>query len=127
LRNKYIPTPGEKKLLRVLADPTSIDLSITKICNLAGVSRNKYYDAIQNEQFVEYLNELTFKLVKGKIGNVLNASYRRALQPNGFQDGKLLLTMAGYYTDKQDVNVKGDINNPFQDLTTEELKKLIRK
>lgn len=124
----YRPTPAEKRLLEVLINPENIGKSVTKLCNLANVSRNKYYDAMKKKPFQELVKDTTLELVKGKIGDVLNATYIYSLDEKGHQDRKLLLTMAGLYKDKQETEISGGIsvNNPFADLTTEELRKLAR-
>ncbi|GGP07302.1 phBC6A51 family helix-turn-helix protein [Oceanobacillus neutriphilus] len=108
--DKYKPTAAEKKLLEVLINPEFVGLSVKNICNLAGVSRNKYYDAMKKPAFQELVKNTTLELVKGKIGNVLNATYAYALGEKGHQDRKILLTMAGLYVDKQDVNHSGSVD-----------------
>lgn len=44
----------------------------------------------------------------------------------GFQDRKILLQMAGLLVEKSETTVNGNlnINNPYEDLSTEELRKL---
>ncbi|MCJ7839967.1 hypothetical protein MUB24_03370 [Lederbergia sp. NSJ-179] len=108
--DNYKPTAAEKKLLEVLISPENVGKSVTDICNLAGVSRNKYYDAMKKKDFQDLVKSTTLDLVKGKIGNVLNATYLYALGEKGHQDRKILLTMAGLYVDKQDINHSGSIN-----------------
>jgi len=126
--NIYKPTTAEKKLLEVLINPEYVGSSVTDICNLAGVSRNKYYDAMAKDGFKKLVNDITLNLIKGKASDVLNATYKYALTEKGHQDRKLILTMAGLYTDKQETQIKGDVNiiNPYYDLTTEELRALAR-
>ena len=126
--NIYKPTVAEKKLLEVLINPEHLGKNVTELCNLANVSRNKYYDAMKKEAFQELIKSTTLELVKAKIGDVLNATYIYSLGEKGHQDRKLLLTMAGLYADKQETEISGglNVNNPFADLTTEELRKLAR-
>ncbi len=45
--NIYEPTVAEKKLLEVLINPEHLGKNVTELCNLANVSRNKYYDAMK--------------------------------------------------------------------------------
>lgn len=126
--NIYKPTVAEKKLLEVLINPEHLGKNVTELCNLANVSRNKYYDAMKKEAFQELVKSTTLELVKAKIGDVLNATYIYSLGEKGHQDRKLLLTMAGLYADKQETEISGglNVNNPFAELTTEELRKLAR-
>lgn len=129
IEDKYTPTVAEKKLLEVLINPEHLGKNVTELCNLAKISRNKYYDAMKKEPFQELVKETTFNLIKGKVSDVLNATYVYSLGEKGHQDRKLLLTMAGLYTDKQEIAHSGamDLNhNPFAELSTDDLKKLIK-
>ncbi|MBW5474245.1 phBC6A51 family helix-turn-helix protein [Enterococcus gallinarum] len=107
--DKYTPTPAEKKLLEVLLNAENVGKSVQELCNLAGVSRNKYYDAMKKQEFVDLVNKTTMALIKGKAANVLNAAYNFALTEKGHQDRKMLLTIAGIYTDKQETEISGHI------------------
>lgn len=107
--NRYKPTPAEKKLLEVLINPEYLGKSVMDICKVAGVSRFKYYDAMKKEDFVSLVNETTMDLIKGKASDVLNATYKFALKEKGHQDRKMLLTIAGIYVDKQEVEHSGGI------------------
>lgn len=107
--DKYTPTPAEKKLLEVLLNAENVGKSVQELCNLAGVSRNKYYDAMKKQEFVDLVNKTTMALIKGKAANILNAAYNFALTEKGHQDRKMLLTIAGIYTDKQETEISGHI------------------
>lgn len=122
--NIYAPTKSEKKLIEVLIDPRNIGKNVTELCSLAGVSTKVYYKAKKKEGFIEYINDLNFELLKGKVADILNATYIHALSEKGHQDRKMLLTIFGIYSDKQEVYMKANINNPYEELTTEQLKKL---
>lgn len=124
--DKYKPTTAEKKLLEVLLNPENIGKSVTELCTLAKISRNKYYDAMRNGNFVRLVNDTTLDLIKGKIHNVLNATYTHALNVKGHQDRKLLLTMAGLYSDKVDVKADVTQHNPLESMTTDEIKKVLK-
>lgn len=124
----YKLTAAEKKLFEVLVNPEHTGKSVTELCNLAKISRNKYYQTMRKADFVELVNEVTMDLIKGKAADVLNATYKFAMKEKGHQDRKMLLTIADIYKDKQETKVTGDINvnNPFEGLSTEELRKLAR-
>ena len=127
IEDKYKPTAAEKRLLEVLINPEYLGKNVSELCNLAGVSRNKYYDAMKKEQFQTLVGQTTKDLVKGKISDVLNATYKYSLTAKGHQDRKILLTMAGLYVDKHETELSGSVNtNLFADLSEDELRKLAR-
>lgn len=128
IEDTYTPTTAEKKLLEVLINPQNVGESVQELCNLAGVSRNKYYDAMKKKAFVKLVNDITMDLIKGKTADVLNATYKFALTEKGHQDRKMLLTIAGIYTDKKETEISGgiNVNNPLAGLTTDELRKALR-
>ena len=107
--DKYKLTAAEKKLFEVLVNPEHTGKTVTELCNLAKISRNKYYDAMKKEGFVSLVNETTMDLIKGKASDVLNATYKFALKEKGHQDRKMLLTIAGIYVDKQEVEHTGGV------------------
>lgn len=124
--DKYKLTAAEKKLFEVLVNPENTGKTVTELCNLARISRNKYYDAMKKDGFVSLVNETTMELIKGKASDVLNATYKFALKEKGHQDRKMLLTIAGIYVDKSVVTGDLKISNPYAGLTTDELRKLAR-
>lgn len=107
---KYKPTAAEKRLLEVLINPEYLGKNVTDLCNLAEISRNKYYDAMKKKEFQELVADITQDLIKGKIGDVLNATYKYSLTAKGHQDRKVLLTMAGLYVDKKETEVTGSLD-----------------
>jgi hypothetical protein len=123
---EYEPTEKEKNLLEVLMNPENRMKSITDICKLAKCTRPVYYEAFAKPGFVSLYNKQSVDLVKQNVASVINTFVREA-QRGSFQHGKVILEMAGVYTEKSDVKVSGslEVNNPYQGLTTEELKKLI--
>lgn len=107
--DRYKPTLAEKKLLEVLINPNSVNLSVTELCNQAGVSRNKYYEAMKKEGFTTLVTQITMDLLKGKVSNVLNATYKYSLEEKGHQDRKMLLTMLDLYKDKTETEHSGSL------------------
>ena len=122
-QTKYKPTEKEKALLEVLINPDYRMKSITDICKIAKCSRFTYYEAFSKPDFVDEYNRRSADLVKQSVGSVLNTFIREA-QRGSFQHGKIVLEMAGLYNDK--LEITGQVNNPFEGLTTDELKKLIQ-
>lgn len=104
----YEPTEKEKNLLEVLINPDYRMKSITDICKAAKCSRNIYYDAFAKPEFVEIYKKRSVDMVKQSIASVINTFIREA-QRGSFQHGKVLLEMAGIYTEKSDVNLSGDM------------------
>ncbi|MDT2483152.1 phBC6A51 family helix-turn-helix protein [Enterococcus avium] len=109
-KDKYKPTAAEKRLLEVLINPDYLGKNVTELCNLAGISRNKYYDAMKKKNFQSLVADTTQDLIKGKIGDVLNATYKYSLTAKGHQDRKVLLTMAGLYVDKKETEISGGLD-----------------
>lgn len=108
--DKYKPTAAEKRLLEVLINPDNTGKNVTVLCNLADISRNKYYSAMKKDAFKQLVTETTKDLIEGKIGDILNATYKYALTAKGHQDRKVLLQMAGLHADKQETTVHGEID-----------------
>lgn len=126
LGNENNLTNAENSLLEALLNPENRMKSVTEICKLAKIERVTYYRAFQKPEFVEIYKSRSVDLVKQNVASVLNTFVREA-QRGSFQHGKVILEMAGLYAEKSDVKVSGsvDVNNPYEGLTTEQLKKLI--
>lgn len=117
-------TEKEKNLLEVLINPENRMKSITDICKLAKCTRPVYYDAFAKPEFVEIYKQYSNDLVKQSVASVLNTFIREA-QRGSFQHGKVILEMAGMYNDK--IEISGKINNPFEGISTEDIKKALGK
>ena len=127
--DNYEPTPAEQRLLQVLLDPANVGKSVTEKCQLAGVSRDVYYKAMQKEGFIRLKNRLTYDLLKANIDEVLRATFKYALNNSkNHADRKLLLEMYGLYTDKQKVEVSGENGEPIKvaALSEEEKRELLK-
>lgn len=124
--NEYRPTKAENRLLEALVNPDNVGKNVEEMCSVAEVAKNTYYKAMKKPDFVKLVNETTLDLIKSKVSDVLNASYTFALTDKGFQDRKILLQMAGLLVEKTETTVNGNlnVNNPFSDLSVEELRKL---
>jgi hypothetical protein len=104
--NVYLPTPAEQKLLEVLCNPNSLGKTVTAICIEAGVERKVYYDAIKKEGFYELRNKFLMDIIKAGVGDILQATIKYGKESSkNSQDRKMILTMAGIYTDKIESNV----------------------
>jgi len=95
--NIYKPTASEEKLIEVLCNPEYVGVNISDKCTAAGISRDVYYRAIKKPGFFEYINKLAMDLVKAKMGDIVNLTYKFAQLPKNHQDRKILLEMGGGY------------------------------
>ena len=84
---------------------------------------------MSKDGFVDLVNETTMDLIKGKASDVLNATYKYALTEKGHQDRKMILTIAGIYTDKQELKHSGgvDIRKQYGEMSDEELEELVKR
>lgn len=108
----YTPTIAEKRILEVALNPDNYDINIKERCKLAKTSRETWYKAFAKKPFTDLLNTLTMDLLKSKVGNIVNATYKFATTDSRCaSDRKVLLTMAGLYTDKAQVdnNISGSL------------------
>lgn len=109
---EYEPTEKEKNLLEVLLNPENRMKSITDICKLANCSRPIFYEAFSKPEFVTVYEQKSKELIKQSVGPVLNTFVREALR-GSFQHGKVVLEMAGVYTEKHETNV--NVNQKLED------------
>ena len=93
-----------------MVSPENTGKSVQDLCNPANISRFKYYQAMKKPDFVKLVNETTLELIKGKVSDVLNASYTFALTEKGFQDRKILLQMAGLLVEKTETTINGSLD-----------------
>lgn len=128
--HKYEPTPAETKLINALANPANIGKNVTELCELAGISRKKYYMAFAKPEFVEYQEKFTRDLLKQGLLPVIRSLEKQA-QKGSFYHQKLYLEMAGLYTEKAIREITGKDGGPVltrvADLSDDELRKLTGK
>jgi hypothetical protein len=117
-------TRSERALLEVLLNPENRMKSVANICKIAKIDRSTYYRAFQKPDFVEIYKQQAIDLVKQSVAPIINTFIREA-QRGSFQHGKILLEMAGVYSENLKLSADVNVNNPYEGLTTEELKKLI--
>lgn len=108
--NTYKLTPSSRRLLEALINPDNLDKNVTQLCNIADISRNSYYRFMKEQEFVDLVNDTIMDLIKGKVGNIMNATYKFALTEKGHQDRKMLLTMLGAYTEKKEISMNGKLS-----------------
>lgn len=116
---EYTPTEAEKRILELLLTPEHRMKSITEICKLAACSRTIYYNAFKKPEFQALYKAQSRALVDQSIAPVLNTFVREALR-GSFQHGKVILEMAGLYSEKSTLEVTGEVT-----FTAEERRKRI--
>lgn len=101
-------TPAQKKLLGVL------DIggyrSISEVCEAAGVTRQTYYNALQNQDFVQELFKTATGSIYAAVPEIMEKIVDQARR-GSFAHQKMLLEMVKFYQGVEtQVNVQ---NNTF--------------
>ncbi|MGE5584067.1 MAG: phBC6A51 family helix-turn-helix protein [Bacillota bacterium] len=92
-------TPTERRLIEALLDPSNRLKSISEICDMVNCSRKTYYRAFDKPHFREEYKRRAAALSERHLGQVMNAFVKEATR-GSFQHGKVLLEMAGVYSEK---------------------------
>lgn len=106
-------TPTERRLIEALLDPNNRFKSITEICDIAKCNRKTYYRAFEKPHFREEYKRQAAALSERHLGQVMNAFVREATR-GSFQHGRVLLEMAGVYTEKSKHEHSGPDGGPIQ-------------
>jgi DNA-binding transcriptional regulator YhcF (GntR family) len=106
---EYIPTESEQKLIDILLNPDYRMKSVKELCIIAQINRVTYYRAFEKPEFKTLYKAKSRELVDNSIAPVLNTFVREALR-GSFQHGKVILEMAGLYSEKSQLEVTGEIN-----------------
>lgn len=117
---EYIPTEAESRILELLLTPEHRMKSITEICKLALCSRTIYYNAFKKPEFQALYKSQSKALVDQSIAPVLNTFVREALR-GSFQHGKVILEMAGLYSEKSTLELTGgvEVNIPIDQIRSQ--------
>jgi hypothetical protein len=110
---EYTPTNAESKLLEIMLNPELHGLNVTEICQYAGVSRQTYYDAFKKPEFVAYYQARAKDLVSAAVAPVVNA-FIKAAKDGSYPHGKVILEMAGLYSERQKIEHMGANGGPIQ-------------
>jgi hypothetical protein len=110
----YIPTESERKLLDVLLSPEHRMKSIKELCLIVGINRATYYRAFEKPEFKALYKSMSRELVDQSIAPVLNTFVREALR-GSFQHGKVILEMAGLYSEKSTLELTGEVTLTAED------------
>jgi len=108
--NGYEPTPAELKLLEVLQNPEHYKKTVTEKCRIAEIDNATYYRAMAKPEFCDYYNNLIRAQLKSSVGEIIQATRNFGTRfPGNHQDRKILLEMAGAYTEKSEVKHTGNV------------------
>ena len=119
--NGYEPTQSEIKLLEVLQNPEHYKKTVTEKCRIAEIDTATYYRAMAKPDFCEYYNNLIKANLKNSVAEILQATKDFGTRfPGNHQDRKILLEMAGAYTEKQQVEVTHGFESSLKDLLGED-------
>lgn len=106
----YKLTAAEERLIKVLIDPEHFGKSVTEKCQAAEISRETYYNTMKKQEFCDYYNDLIKAGLKSSVGDIIQATYNFGKRfPGNHQDRKILLEMAGAYTEKSEVKHTGEV------------------
>lgn len=99
--------------------------NISEACDYAAISRDTYYEKLkQSKEFSDRMER-----AKTNLQRKAKLNLAEAIESGNLNESKYYLERKckDEFSVKQEINVAGEINhsNPFESLTTEELKKLI--
>jgi hypothetical protein len=117
----YKLTAAEERLLEVLMNPNYYGKSITEKCQVAEISRETYYQTMRRPEFTDFYNQQIQANLKNSVGKIIQATENFATRfPGNHQDRKMLLEIAGAYTEKQQVEVTHGFESSLKDLLGED-------
>lgn len=99
-------TPAREKILEAMMNPEYLGLTTTEKCKRINVSRQAWYSALKDSEFMDIVSKTSIDLIKERIGDIVTASVKVATSSGarGFQDRQMLLKMAGLLVDKDSDN-----------------------
>lgn len=100
--------------------------NISEACDYAEISRDTYYEKLkQSKEFSDKMER-----AKTNLQRKAKLNLAEAIESGNLDESKYYLERKckDEFSIKQEINLSGEVsnNNPFEALTTEELKKLIR-
>ena len=103
-------TNAEKRVLNILSDKKSANMSVAEICRAAKIGQTTYYKILKSPQFKEYLSSSLRQYIDQNKLQIIDVFIKAALT-GSYKHGKLLLELSGDYKHqvKQDVDIKTDV------------------
>ena len=103
------------RLMEALLDPNNRLKNVTELCAMLDIDRSTYYRAMDDPAFAGELKRRSIDLARYHLPQVLNTFVREA-ERGSFQHGKVLLEMAGAYTEKADVTLHTSHEDALKEL-----------
>ncbi len=90
-------TEAQTKLLEVLRDPKSLDMTVSAIIAAAGISRQTYYNAFEDDNFVAALESAKQIMLNAQEFAVLHNVVKKATDPkvNSHHWSQMVMKMRG--------------------------------
>jgi len=102
--DKFDITEAQKRIIITLMDPSSVKLNDMKLCERARTSRNTYYEAFHNINFVECYRMCCIAIAKQHAMPIINKFAELAKTQGLYQQGSDVLEIAGI-KDKQKIEI----------------------
>jgi len=102
-------TPAGEALLAVLVEPTCRELTITQICQKAGISRDSYYRLFKDPRFVTaYLDACKVTAISAAMPTMQSVAARAIA--GDIQAAQTILQMSGLHVPTATVNINQTID-----------------
>ena len=91
-------SPAREKILAALLNPEFIGLTTTEKCNRINVSRQSWYKALRDSEFMELVNKTSLDVLKENIAGVMGALIKSASNPSSKSnaDRRLFFELTGH-------------------------------
>ncbi len=97
----------------VVTNPKHFDKTREQQYKLAKVSRSRFYSILADPEFRQATHGHVLAQLSSAVAKIINAAAESALLPgrDGHHDRRMLLTMAGLYSDKQTIEHGGSVEH----------------
>jgi hypothetical protein len=109
-------TKSEIALIKQLRLPASAAMTVTAICEAAGVSTVSYYRAFKKDYFVKKVHDECLGVVQSAVLPIIQTAKRIAADgalPSSHHWAKMVLEMSGMYVPNKGMQIKSEINFIF--------------
>lgn len=91
-------SPTREKILAALLNPEFIGLTTTEKCNRINVSRQSWYKALRDSEFMELVNKTSLDVLKENVAGVMSALIKSASNPSSKSnaDRRLFFELTGH-------------------------------
>lgn len=109
LTDRFEVTEAGERLLEVIVNPESRTLPVSKICQMAGISRDSWYRLWKDERFVRAYNDLCQITCLSQVFPVINALAKQAQAGDPYA-AKMILEVAGFYKPAATVSINHQVD-----------------